>query len=83
MNDTIQKQYNIKLKGGREVVNYIKARAQNLIFDNSDIITGSNNCGHQTSGNTCSNNGAQKFDNCPNMNHAHASKNGNAAFFDF
>lgn len=55
---------------------YSKARANFLSFDNSDLVfTASdprNNCGHQTSGNSCSNNGTQKFDNCPNMNHSHA-----------
>lgn len=49
---------------------YEKAYASVILFDNSDVITTSN-CGHQTSGNSCSNNGVQKFDNCPNMNHTH------------
>lgn len=51
---------------------YNKANASVILFDNSDVITASGrSCGHQTSGNSCSNNGLQKFENCPSMNHAH------------
>lgn len=60
---------------------YVKAEAKIIIFENNDIITGSNSCGHKTSGNSCSNNGTQKFDNCPNMNHSHGINQDPVVFF--
>lgn len=50
---------------------YEKPKAEVIVFDISDVFTGkSNNCGHQTSGNSCNNNGTQKFDQCFNLNHS-------------
>lgn len=58
---------------------YEKMKAEVIVFDNSDVITTSAqcaskqtskvSCGHQTSGNSCNNNGVKKFDNCLNLNH--------------
>ena len=59
---------------------YEKMQAEVIIFDNSDVLTASacskknsknnNNCGHQTSGNSCNQNGTKKFDNCLSLNHS-------------
>lgn len=48
---------------------YEKAKASVVLFDNSDVITGSKNCGHKTSGNSCNQNGTQKFEQCMELNH--------------
>lgn len=55
---------------GESVMTYEKPKAEVIIFDDSDVITGNSaNCGHQTSGKSCANNGIQKWDNCKKLNH--------------